>query len=401
MGQLLYFDSGVDMKRSGILIMVFVILIVVIILFGFFNIRVLPRETKAPEAVIEINRSAQTGIIINEGDEIIFSAKNSSDEDGKIEKYYWNFGDGSTSDNMNAKHTYSEPGTYNVTLTVEDDDGNKDIKYMEISVNSLPTAVARILNMSTSDSVTIPIYSTIQFNGTGSFDTDGRIDNYYWDFGDGNKTTQANPSHQYRQLGKYLVRLTVIDNTGGQAEDTIEIESIKRTYRAQWILRLEERPIQEKGYTLEGESTEIFEQINQAWIAQINISLYWEDPQPFLKNNESQGEDIFELNILSPENLSKIKNSTAGNITLFIKYNPQPEPTTIMAKTTNDAITQAMDEVQFSEGGNGEWYLNVSALECKGGSWIDERFDRDVGNVWDLYAIVYYYELEVQDITSS
>jgi chitodextrinase len=399
--QLLYFNSGVDMKRSGILAIFVIIIIVVLVIFSYFNFSFISRELNAPEAVIEINRSAQAGIMINEGDEILFSAQNSSDEDGDIEKYYWNFGDGSTSDDINALHTYSEPGTYNVTLTVEDDDGNKDIKYIEITVNSIPTAVARIQNMSTSDSVSIPIYSTIQFNGTGSFDSDGRIDNFQWDFGDGNKSTQANPVHQYRQLGKFLVKLTVFDNVGGEAEDTIEIESIKRTYSAKWILKQTEIPIQDNGYTFEGEFTEILEQINQVWIAQINITLTWEDPQPLLKNNESQGEDLFELSILSPENLSKIHNSTTGNITLFVKYNSQPKPKTLMAKTTNDAITQAMDEVQFTEGGNGEWYLNVSALECKGGNWIDERFDRDLGNSWSLTGIVFYYDLEVQDITPS
>jgi PKD repeat protein len=47
----------------------------------------------------------------------------SSDGDGRIESRAWSFGDGNTSDERNPGHTYAAGGTYQVTLTVTDDDG--------------------------------------------------------------------------------------------------------------------------------------------------------------------------------------------------------------------------------------------------------------------------------------
>ena len=63
------------------------------------------------------------------------------------------------------------------------------------------------------------IDDTIQFTDT-SFDNDGTIIAWYWDFGDGNLSEQQNPTHQYTLPNTYTVKLTVVDD--GAANDTIE-----------------------------------------------------------------------------------------------------------------------------------------------------------------------------------
>jgi len=65
--------------------------------------------------------------------------------------------------------------------------------------------------------------SAIQFDSTGSGDTDGTITLFEWDFGDGNTATEANPSHAYADDGAFTVTLTVTDNDGLTATDTATV----------------------------------------------------------------------------------------------------------------------------------------------------------------------------------
>ncbi|WP_057832913.1 S8 family serine peptidase [Colwellia sp. TT2012] len=57
------------------------------------------------------------------GTSVSFTGSNSYDPDGQITTHSWNFGDGSSSSQTNPRHTYTNGGSYNVTLTVTDNDG--------------------------------------------------------------------------------------------------------------------------------------------------------------------------------------------------------------------------------------------------------------------------------------
>ena len=374
------------------------VLIIILIIIGYYLPNLFPTEIIKPEAKIEINRSEQMNIMINQGEALFFSAKNSTDEDGKIENYQWNFGDGTSSNNVDSMHTYDEPGEYNVSLTVVDNDGNKDISYIIINVNSLPIPHAKIEGHENQNSVSLPIYEIIIFNGTKSYDNDGTIVNYHWDFGDGNYSTEPTPQHQYFELGRFNITLTIIDNDGGVAVDFLEVQSVKRTYQVDWILKTGE-VMEENDYTAEGQYAEILKEIFQEQFAYTNINLSWEDRQPLLRDNVTEGLDLFELSVLSPNNISKTENSTAEYINISIHFNPEPDTGTYRAKTANEAITQAIDDAKFSDEGLGEWCFNITAVECKGGNWQNDRFDLDTGNLWRLEIYIFYYELEITEIT--
>ena len=62
----------------------------------------------------------------------------------------------------------------------------------------------------------------ISFSSEGSHDPDGSIFSYFWQFGDGNISTSANPTHTYSQPGYYTVKLTVTDNDGESASEEIQ-----------------------------------------------------------------------------------------------------------------------------------------------------------------------------------
>jgi PKD repeat protein len=134
----------------------------------------------------------------------------SSDPDGTIAGYSWNFGDGATETGPLATHVYAATGTYTITLTVTDNRGGVATTTRSVSVqapNQLPTAAfswsARAL--------------ALDFDGRGSSDPDGTITGYAWEFGDGTTGTGSTVSHTYPSAGDYTARLTVTDNRGGTA----------------------------------------------------------------------------------------------------------------------------------------------------------------------------------------
>ncbi|OYT15581.1 MAG: hypothetical protein B7C24_12355, partial [Bacteroidetes bacterium 4572_77] len=104
--------------------------------FGYTDIHITTLEVlnRLPIADFTFSSDALTGSF--------FDA--SSDPDGTIESYFWQFGDGSTSILQNPTHDYSNKGTYNVTLTVTDNDGGTNsVTYpIDLSIPDLPDAEA-------------------------------------------------------------------------------------------------------------------------------------------------------------------------------------------------------------------------------------------------------------------
>ncbi len=70
---------------------------------------------------------------------------------------------------------------------------------------------------------------TVNFNGSASYDSDGQINDYSWNFGDGQLGSGPNSSHVYLNVGTYQVVLTVKDNGGYAGTDSLNISVIKST----------------------------------------------------------------------------------------------------------------------------------------------------------------------------
>jgi PKD repeat protein len=77
-------------------------------------------------------------------DTVTLDASGSSDSDGLIQSYRWEFGDGTTATGETATHSYGSSGDYTVTLTVTDDDGATDTESKTISVSDLSAAPAAV-----------------------------------------------------------------------------------------------------------------------------------------------------------------------------------------------------------------------------------------------------------------
>jgi chitodextrinase len=149
------------------------------------------------------------------GETIAFNGLGSFDLDGTIVAYYWDFGNGGVGFGPAPLFDYAAPGTFTVSLTVTDDMGATDTA----------TTTATIAEVPNQPPVADPsgpygafVAESITFDGSASFDPDGTIVSYQWDFGDGATGTGATSTHAYATAGVYDVTLTVTDD--GDATDT-------------------------------------------------------------------------------------------------------------------------------------------------------------------------------------
>jgi len=159
-----------------------------------------------------------------ENGEIFLSANGSSDPDGNITGYLFNFGDGTDSGWINesyTSHNYTRHGFYLIYLIVMDDDGmlsNRFYEIIEISRRTVPPEASFTVLPETGDLNTV-----FAFNST-SHDEDGVISLCVWDFGDGIGAKGERVTHRYIKTGTYSVRLKVID--GDELETYFEREIV-------------------------------------------------------------------------------------------------------------------------------------------------------------------------------
>ena len=125
----------------------------------------------------------------------------------------WNFGDGAVSTDRNPTHVYQTMGTYSVSLTVTNSAGqNTRTRAGYINV-SAPTSAPQADFTANPTNGTAPLVVQFTDQSTGSPVA------WSWDFGDGQVSSQRNPSHTYSVAGNFTVRLTA-SNSAGQATRT-------------------------------------------------------------------------------------------------------------------------------------------------------------------------------------
>lgn len=153
----------------------------------------------------------------NPGDVIHFIDK-SYDPDGEIVRWKWIFGDGGSTTMHSISHVFIDVGEYNITLIVWDDDNasSSKTKVIKVEENKPPNAVF----IANTDVITAG--GEIIFYDQ-SFDTDGEIVRWQWDFGDGYGDDSQNTRHVFKKKGEYTVTLTVWDDDNASASYSMRI----------------------------------------------------------------------------------------------------------------------------------------------------------------------------------
>jgi len=119
---------------------------------------------------------------------------------GDISTWNWDFGDGENSTDQNSTHRYANAGTYDVSLTVTGP-GGSDTKTKQAYITVYDPAVADFTASPTRGIAPL----TVRFTDLST----GDIAAWDWDFGDGEVSSDRNPSHVYQSPGMYTVALTV------------------------------------------------------------------------------------------------------------------------------------------------------------------------------------------------
>lgn len=146
----------------------------------------------------------------------------STDPEGDLRQWTWNFGDGTlltTTSSSSPNHTFTQPGTKLVTLTVEDGSGAIHTSTQTLHVANQPPR-ARF----TISPMTPVAQSPATFTST-SYDPDGTpVQSHSWSFGDGQVSNEVNPTHTFGASGNYVVSLRVSD---GELTSPVDSESFR------------------------------------------------------------------------------------------------------------------------------------------------------------------------------
>ncbi len=134
---------------------------------------------------------------------------------GAPTSWSWTFGDGGSSTQQNPSYIYTTAGTYTVSLTATNAQGNDtDTKVGYITVTAPPAPVAAFVGAPTSGTYPLDVVFTDQSSGSPT--------SWSWTFGDGGNSTLQNPSHTYTAVGTYTVTLTATSAYGSDGETKVD-----------------------------------------------------------------------------------------------------------------------------------------------------------------------------------
>ncbi len=163
------------------------------------------------ETLIEVEEPPQEEILAENlvcANTTVPFALSAESETGSMAPVTWDFGDGNQSTGQSTTHSFARPGVYAVTAEAKLNrvGSLKTTPFAKsIVVNNPPVAIANAPRRVCPGEV-------VDFVGDRSFDRDGTLLSYRWNFGDGNEADGVNVTHSYAKPGRYTARLTVTDN---------------------------------------------------------------------------------------------------------------------------------------------------------------------------------------------
>ena len=198
-------------------------------------------STAQTTASVTVNAppTAEAGenLVVAVGEHFVLDGTGSHDRDGRLISYRWNTGEKEEVwiPGRTLTHAYAHPGTYTVTLSVEDSSGAAN----SFAEDSLVVTVEpyRDYHPPRADAGadrSVPVGETFILDGSAS-QAGSSLVAYEWDFGDGTSATGKTVRHAYWRPGTYEVALTVRDGSGataGSATDDLTVTAMARRNKA-------------------------------------------------------------------------------------------------------------------------------------------------------------------------
>ena len=350
-----------------------------------------------PESIDGVDISVLADSFV-EGDSIQFMASGNNPMGAK---FLWDFGDSTGSSGKNVKHTYTEEGTYTVTLTVIDESSRIGVAKKEVDIlyrNQAPVASLEATYGGIGQQV--KVNSIAFFDGGASSDPDGDVLEFEWDFGDGGKSTLLRPNHEYTSTGNYTVTLKVTDpsNESSTAETWVLVNI--RTYNVEFVQNEITIPAF-AGYTAEGATTT--QNHNYPYnLTSVTYDLEWEEDEELdSPDNPVVGTlfpDDFSLGVSTNYVFNLTDNGTSGNLDIEFDVLSSIPDNLILSLGSEAEVRQHLFQNGYTSAkGQGTWITSITCNDAP--SIVPEIFNEvDQGNDWILYVSYTYYESVIIEI---
>ncbi|MFT4537457.1 MAG: gliding motility-associated-like protein, partial [Saprospiraceae bacterium] len=189
---------------------------------GTYDVTLLMTDTLcniSEELTQTINISGEVIALIPNGDQLICAPTELFFETNGIGTATWDFGDAPGVNPVmgdEVSHVYDIPGSYIVTLTVTGDGACPGLDEDSIIVEVIAPPIL------TPNFTYTPVGECIDMSFEFTNNSDGLIDNFYWQFGDGNVSNEENPDHDY-DLSEIFEVILTIENSVCDIQEEISL----------------------------------------------------------------------------------------------------------------------------------------------------------------------------------